>query len=72
MTGRNGSEYASIHLSRYFQLFKDLVNREFNPVRAVRIEEINGRKALDSPYGASLKAFGFLADYKAFELRQSF
>ncbi len=62
----------SIHLSRYYQLFKDLVNREFNPVRSVRIEEINDRKALNSPYGASLKAFGFSSDYKGLELRRSF
>ena len=62
----------SIHLSRYYQLFKDLLNREFNPIRSVRIEEINGRKAVDSPYGASLKAFGFSSDYKGFELRRSF
>jgi ATP-dependent Lhr-like helicase len=62
----------SVHLSRYYQLFKDLVNREFNPVRSVRIEEINGRKAVDSPYGASLKNFGFSPDYKGFELRRSF
>ncbi len=62
----------SIHLSRYYQLFKDLVNREFNPVRSVRIEEINDRKAANSPYGASLKAFGFSSDYKGFELRRTF
>ena len=62
----------SIHLSRYYQLFKDLVNREFNPVRSVRIEEINDQKATGSPYGASLKAFGFSSDYKGFELRRSF
>ncbi len=62
----------SIHLSRYYQLFKDLVNREFNPVRSVRIEEINDQKAIGSPYGASLKAFGFSSDYKGFELRRSF
>ncbi|MCG6879646.1 MAG: DEAD/DEAH box helicase [Deltaproteobacteria bacterium] len=62
----------SIHLRRYYQLFKDLVNRAFNPVRSIRIEEINNRKATDSPYGASLKAFGFSSDYKGFELRRSF
>ena len=62
----------SPHLSRYYQMFKDLVNREFNPVRSVRIEAINGRKAVDSPYGASLKAFGFSSDYKGLELRRSF
>jgi ATP-dependent helicase Lhr and Lhr-like helicase len=62
----------SIHLSRYYQLFKDLVNREFNPVRSVRIEEINERKASDSPYGVSLKEFGFSSDYKGLELRRSF
>ena len=62
----------SIHLNRYYQLFKDSLNREFNPIRSVRIEEINGRKAVESPYGASLKNFGFSSDYKGFELRQSF
>ncbi len=62
----------SVHLSRYYQVFKDLVNREFNPVRSVRIEEINGQKAVDGQYGPSLKAFGFMADYKGFELRRSF
>ena len=62
----------SIHLSRYYELFKDLVNREFNPIRSVRIEEINGQKATRSPYGASLKHFGFSSDYKGFELRRAF
>ncbi len=62
----------SPHLPRYFALFKDLLNREFNPRRSIRVEKINAAPALDSPYAPALKAMGFVKDHKGFELRRRY
>ena len=60
------------HLHRYLEVFKMLVTREFNPRRVVRIETINNEKARESAYGLTLKAFGFIGDYKGWELRKTY
>ena len=60
------------HLHRYLKVFKMLVTREFNPLRAVRVETINKEKARESTYGAAFKAFGFTGDYKGLELRKAY
>ncbi|MFZ5573140.1 MAG: DEAD/DEAH box helicase [Thermodesulfobacteriota bacterium] len=60
----------SPHLQRYLEVYKALVNREFNPRRFIRVETINDLPALDSPYGPALKSFGFTSDHKGYELRR--
>jgi ATP-dependent Lhr-like helicase len=56
------------HLSEYFILFKDLLRREFNPVKKIVIETINAEPALKSPYLEPLKQFGFRSTRSALEL----
>ncbi len=55
-------------LTEYFILFKDLLGREFNPVRKVVIETINGEPAMKSPYQEPLRQFGFRSARNALEL----
>ena len=47
------------NLAGYLTLFKDLLSREFNPIRRVSVETINGEPALRSPFAETLKQFGF-------------
>ncbi len=56
------------HLAEYFVLFKDLLGREFNPVRKIVIETINGEPAMKSPYLEPLRQFGFRSARNALEL----
>jgi len=56
------------HLAGYFGLFKDLLGREFNPVKKIVIETINGGPALTSPYLEHLKQFGFHPGRSTLEL----
>jgi ATP-dependent Lhr-like helicase len=56
------------HLAGYFALFKDLLAREFNPLQKITIESVNGKPALESPYAAALKAYGFRSARNALEL----
>jgi len=56
------------HLSGYFVLFKDVLGREFNPVKKIVIETINGEPALKSPYLEPLKQFGFHSARSTLEL----
>ena len=56
------------HLSEYFTLFKDLLAREFNPVKKIVIETINGEPAMKSPYPEPLRQFGFRSARSALEL----
>jgi ATP-dependent Lhr-like helicase len=55
-------------LTKYFILFKDLLGREFNPVRKIVIETINGEPAVKSPYQEPLRHFGFRSARNALEL----
>jgi ATP-dependent helicase Lhr and Lhr-like helicase len=55
-------------LAEYFVLFKDLLAREFNPVRKVVIEAINGEPAAGSPYAEALRRFGFRSARSGLEL----
>ena len=52
----------------YFVLFKDLLSREFNPVKKIVVETINGEPVLKSPYLEPLKQFGFRSARSAIEL----
>jgi ATP-dependent helicase Lhr and Lhr-like helicase len=56
------------HLAEYFVLFKDLLGREFNPVKKIVIETINDEPAMQSPYQEPLRQFGFRSSRNALEL----
>jgi ATP-dependent Lhr-like helicase len=56
------------HLAEYCILFKDLLRREFNPVKKIVIETVNGEPVLKSPYLELLRQFGFRSARSALEL----
>ncbi|MCZ6508717.1 MAG: ATP-dependent helicase, partial [Acidobacteria bacterium] len=43
------------HLSRYFDFLRVLLTRHFQPLKALDVETINGKRAADSPYAALLR-----------------
>ena len=55
-------------LAEYFTLFKDLLTREFNPLRKIFIETINNEPSTKSPYAEALRRFGFRSARNALEL----
>jgi ATP-dependent Lhr-like helicase len=56
------------HLSEYFELFKDMLSREFNPAKKITVETINGEPAVHSPFAAALRQFGFKSARNTLEL----
>ncbi|HUX22620.1 MAG TPA: hypothetical protein VMW69_15390, partial [Spirochaetia bacterium] len=56
-------------LSRYFGLFNALLERDFEPLKAIRVERVNGKAVRESPYRAALVRFGFDEDFKTFTYR---
>lgn len=74
---RNGQELTfhvppeDPHLYEYFGVFHHLLNRQFQPVRRIAIETINGEKAPQSPYLPALRnSFDVLVDYKYVNLQR--
>ena len=55
-------------LTDYLAFFKTLLGREFNPIKIITVETINGEPALESPYAPALKTFGFTEYHKGLEL----
>ncbi|GFO66804.1 DEAD/DEAH box helicase [Geomonas limicola] len=55
-------------VNEYLELFRALLSREFNPVKRVVVDTVNGVPAATSPYAGPLKAFGFQAAYQGLEL----
>ena len=55
-------------LHRYFDFARAHVNRDFNPVKAVKVLSINGEPALESPYCDVLVGLGFRREYKGLSL----
>lgn len=55
-------------LAEYLGVFKALLTREFNPVKRVVVETINGTPAAASPWAGALKVFGFQGAYQGLEL----
>jgi ATP-dependent Lhr-like helicase len=55
-------------LPDYFALFRDLLNREFNPPQKITIETINGEPARQSAFSSALKQFGFRSARNVLEL----
>jgi ATP-dependent helicase Lhr and Lhr-like helicase len=52
----------------YLSIFKVLLTREFQPEKAIFVETINDKPALESEYSGLLKNFGFTGYYKGLEL----
>jgi len=48
--------------------FKILLSREFNPLKSIKVEIINGLPVSDSPYGNVLKEAGFRDNFNVFIL----
>jgi ATP-dependent Lhr-like helicase len=67
---RTGPDDASI--SEYLSFFKDLLGRQFNPLRAICVETVNGQAVLDSSFRPALEEFGFVMDYRGLQLRKSY
>ncbi|MDY6844635.1 MAG: ATP-dependent helicase, partial [Thermodesulfobacteriota bacterium] len=59
-------------LYEYLSFFRILLNREFNPMKAVFVETINGEHAAKSEYSKAFKEFGFFVNYNGLELRKSY
>ena len=59
-------------LPEYLFFFRVLLTREFNPMKRIFVERVNGEPAVISPYAAALKAFGFQVSYKGLELWRSY
>jgi ATP-dependent Lhr-like helicase len=59
------------NIIRYLDFFKVLLNRQVNPLKRIKVEEINGLNAAESPYKRALIEFGFKEDYKCLFLRGS-
>jgi ATP-dependent helicase Lhr and Lhr-like helicase len=55
-------------LPEYLAFFRTLLTREFNPLKRVFVERINGVPAATSPYAAVFREFGFQVAYKGLEL----
>jgi len=55
-------------LPEYLSLFGTLLAREFNPLKLIFVERVNGEPAAASAYAEALKAFGFQAAYRGLEL----
>jgi ATP-dependent helicase Lhr and Lhr-like helicase len=55
-------------LPEYLAFFRVLLTREFNPLKRVFVERVNGELAATSPYAAALKEFGFQVAYLGLEL----
>jgi ATP-dependent Lhr-like helicase len=59
-------------LSRYLGPLRHLLTRQFQPVRRIAIETINGEPAPQSPYVPALRAaFEVVVDYKSVNLSRS-
>ncbi|QWV96012.1 DEAD/DEAH box helicase [Geomonas nitrogeniifigens] len=54
-------------LESYLALFRALVGRDFNPLKRVTVERINGEPAKESPYAEALRRFGFQESYSGLE-----
>ncbi|WP_026839860.1 DEAD/DEAH box helicase [Citrifermentans bremense] len=55
-------------LPEYLRFFHTLLSRDFNPLKRIQVERINGEPAASSPYAGALLAFGFQQAYSGLEL----
>jgi len=56
----------------YLEFFKILVGREFQPLKYVSVETVNGEPVSESPYKHVMKEFGFQKDYKSMVLMKRY
>jgi ATP-dependent Lhr-like helicase len=56
------------HLKECLQLFKDLLGRDFNPLKNIVIKKVNNENVLESPFFEPLKTFGFKICFDGLEL----
>ncbi|MBJ6749646.1 DEAD/DEAH box helicase [Geomonas anaerohicana] len=54
-------------LESYLALFRTLVSRDFNPLKRITVERINGDPAKESEYAEALRRFGFQESYSGLE-----
>jgi ATP-dependent Lhr-like helicase len=59
-------------LPRYLDFFKALMNRSFQPLKAIRVNRINDADVRTSPYLDAFLNAGFTLDYKTLILRASY
>ncbi|WP_347490266.1 DEAD/DEAH box helicase [Desulfoscipio sp. XC116] len=59
-------------LPAYFTFCKTLLTRDFNPLKSIVVESINGLPVLKSPYKKALQSIGFTGDYKSLILRRQY
>ncbi|HSB51820.1 MAG TPA: hypothetical protein VLD40_04110, partial [Dissulfurispiraceae bacterium] len=59
-------------LREYLSFFTVLLSRDFNPLKRILIEKINGRPTRTSAYRDRLREFGFHDSYKGLELVRSY
>jgi ATP-dependent helicase Lhr and Lhr-like helicase len=55
-------------IPEYLSFFKVLLTREFNPLKRIAVEQINGNPASASSYARQLKECGFEESYEGLEL----
>ncbi|SFG93538.1 ATP dependent helicase, Lhr family [Desulfotomaculum arcticum] len=56
----------------YFAFCKTFLTREFNPLKSVVVETVNGRPVTESPYKKALQSIGFTGEYKSLVLRRQY
>jgi ATP-dependent Lhr-like helicase len=56
----------------YCRVFRDVVSREFNPVKSIHVETINGEPADKCEYAKPFVRAGFSVTYKGLELRKKY
>ncbi|PJB33711.1 MAG: ATP-dependent helicase, partial [Deltaproteobacteria bacterium CG_4_9_14_3_um_filter_63_12] len=59
-------------LPEVLQVFKDLLSRQFDPLKSVLVETINDEPAHTSPFAPALRAFGFVKDFRQLALYRRF
>jgi ATP-dependent Lhr-like helicase len=55
-------------MDQSLHFFKILLSRDFNPLKKISVEKINGRPSPSSEYRDVLREFGFMGDYRRLEL----
>ncbi|KJR97034.1 MAG: ATP-dependent helicase [Desulfobulbaceae bacterium BRH_c16a] len=57
-------------LGRYLEVCRVLLTREFNPLKMIAVEKVNGAPSIRTEYLQDLKDFGFTASHRGLELRK--
>ncbi|MGD9209871.1 MAG: DEAD/DEAH box helicase [Desulfobacteraceae bacterium] len=59
-------------LQEHLNVFNDLLNRNFNPLKKISIETVNEKNVLNSKFLPALKEFGFEESFNCVELWKKF